>query len=128
MNIKEFCLSWGMLLIGSIMNVFGVYVIKMKINTLGGFQFNSLGGVFDYFLALMRFPLVIIGAIFVLIVPLPYAIALSKMELSVAYPLSVAFNCLIILPLAAIFLGESITLSKLVAVGLILVSLYFLYK
>lgn len=110
------------------MNVAGVYAVKAKINELGDIHFNSLIAVIGYFFTLLRFPIVIIGAIFILTAPLPYAIALSKMELSVAYPVSVAVSCLIILPLAVIFLGETVTWNKVMGIGLILAGLYFLYK
>lgn len=128
MNIKDFFLSWGMVFIGVLMNVFGVYVIKMKINVLAGFQFNSLGAVLNYFFTLAKFPLVIIGAVAILAAPFPYAIALSRMELSVAYPASVALNFLLIIPLTVIFLGEGISWNKAIGIGLILLSLYLLYK
>lgn len=127
MNMKEFLLSWGMLFIGVLLNVFGIYIIKLKINTLGNIQLESIGAMIGYFLTLIKMPLVIVGAISVLAAPLPYAIALSRLELSIAYPASVALNCLIILPLTIIFLGEDLTFTKAIGMGLILVSLYLLY-
>jgi len=50
------------------------------------------------------------------------------MELSVAYPASVALNCLILIPLSIIFLKEGISWSKVTGIGMILTSLYLLYK
>lgn len=128
MNTKDFLLSWGMLLLGIIFNVFGIYVIKWKINALGNIQFNSFMSIVNYFFALVKSPWVIAGAIAIFAAPLPYAIALAKMDLSVAYPASVAINCLILIPLTIILLGESLTLNKSISIGLIIVSLYLLYK
>ena len=128
MSTKNFMLSWGMLLVGVIMNVFGVYVIKIKINSIGSVQFNSFMTVVNYFFTLAKSPMVIVGALVLLSAPAPYAIALSSMDLSVAYPASVALNCLIIIPLTVLFLGEALTLYKVAGLTLMVVSLYFLYK
>ena len=128
MNLRDFFLSWGMLIIGVFANVMGMYLVKMKMNELGGIEVSSLRMVVTYFLALARSPLAVIGAIIFLIAPLPYAIAISRMELSVAYPLSIALSCLILLPLTFIFFGESVTFNKVAATAMILASLYFLYK
>ncbi|MCQ9207271.1 MAG: hypothetical protein NG740_05275 [Omnitrophica bacterium] len=128
MNIKGFVLSWGMLLLGVLMNVFGIYVIKMKMNSMGGLQINSFMSAITYFFALIKIPLVLVGAVVILTAPLPYAVALSRMNLSVAYPASVALSCLILLPLSVMFLGEPLLWGKSVAIGLLVVSLYLLYK
>ncbi|MFC1577030.1 hypothetical protein ACFL42_01480 [Candidatus Omnitrophota bacterium] len=127
MSIKGFILSWGMLLFGVLMNVFGVYIVKMRINEVGSFQFSSAGAVINYFITLAKSPIAVIGAVVIMAAPLPYAIALSKMELSVAYPASVALNCLLVLFLATLFLGESITWNKAAGIGMIMASLYLLY-
>ena len=128
MTAKDFFLSWGMVLAGVVMNVAGIYIVKLKINNIGAIQFDSMRVVVEYFLTLAKSPLAIIGGILIMAAPFPYAIALSRMQLSMAYPLSIALNCAIILPLSIIFLGESVTVNKLTAIGMVLISLYFLYK
>jgi len=128
MNSKEFFLTWGMLIIGVIMNVFGIYVVKVKMNILGQVQLSSFGTVFNYFFTLLKSPLALCGVLAVLAAPLPLAIAVSRMELSVAYPAAIAFNFVILVPLSVLFLGESITLGKAAGIGLIVISLYLLHK
>jgi len=128
MGLKDFLLSWGMLFAGVLMNVAGVYLVKLKINVLGSVQFDSFMSGVLYFYHLVRFPVALLGGFLVFAAPLPYAIALSRMDLSVAYPLSIALNCLLILPMAAFFMGESISLYKGIGTGLIVVSLFLLYK
>lgn len=128
MIVRDIFLSWGMLLIGVFTNVTGMYLVKMKMNELGGIEVSSLKAVLGYFLIFARSPLAVIGVILFLIAPLPYAIAVSRMELSLVYPLSIALSCLIIVPLTFIFFGESVTLNKIVAIAMILGSLYFLYR
>ena len=38
LKLQNYFLSWGMILIGVFMNVLGAYVVKLKINELGGIQ------------------------------------------------------------------------------------------
>jgi len=128
MHLKDFFLSWGMLFVGVILNVAGIYFVKMKINHIGVPHLDSFGAIFNYFTTLGRSPLVIVGLFLFFVACLPYAIALSRMELSVAYPVSVALNCLILIPLSIIFLKEDISWSKVTGIGMILTSLYLLYK
>ena len=128
MNIKHIAMTWGMLLLGVILNVAGSYIIKLKINTFGDIQLNSLPQVFSYFLALAKQPIVVLGGLTLLFATLPYAIALAKMELSVAYPASVALNFLFIIPLTIILLHEPLTLSKVLSSGLIILGLFILYR
>lgn len=128
MNMKDFLLSWGMLILGVLLNVFGAYAVKAKINTLGSIPFDSVLSVINYFFALIKFPLAIAGAIAILAAPFPYAIALSRMDLSIAYPVSVAINCLILIPITILFLGEMLTVNKSIGILLILVSLFLLHK
>ena len=64
----------------------------------------------------------------VLLAPVPLAVALSRMELSVAYPVATALSFLFLIPFSILFLSEAFTVSKLIAVGLIVVSVWLLYK
>ena len=128
MTTKDFILSWGMIFIGIIMNVLGIYIVKLKINELKGFSFISISAVTNYFLILAKSPPVIIGGIILIAAPLPYAIALSKMDLSVVYPLTVAISCILVLFLTVLFLGESISWNKILATTMILISIILLYK
>jgi multidrug transporter EmrE-like cation transporter len=128
MNAKDFFLSWGMLLIGVVMNVAGTTVIKLKMNALGKLNLDSVAGFFGYFLSLAREPLSLMGIILVLVAPLPLAVALSRMEVSVALPVATALNFLVLIPLSVLLLNETFTASKLLAIGLIVASVYLLYK
>jgi multidrug transporter EmrE-like cation transporter len=128
MNVKEFVLTWGMLITGVIMNVCGAYVVKSKMNVLGQIDLSSLGAFFGYFIALIKFPPALLGIIAIAAAPVPQAIAVSRMALSVAYPATVAFNFLVLIPVTILFLGESFTMNKVIALGLIAISVYLLYK
>ena len=128
MTTKDFFLSWGMLLAGVIMNVFGISVIKMKMNMLGKIDFGSVTSFFGYFFSLAKTPSAFLGIVAVLVAPLPLAIALSRMELSVAFTVATALNFLVLIPFSILFLGEAFNVSKLIAAGLIVISVWLLYK
>ena len=64
----------------------------------------------------------------ILIAPIPYVLALTRMELSTAYPIIVAINALLLFPIAIIFLGETISWYKMTGIIIIIFGLYFIYK
>lgn len=128
MPIKNIFLSWGMLFLSVLFNAYGVFVIKYKINELGEIQLNSFRIVINYFIALLKSPLVISGVALFFLAPFLFAIALSRMEISIAYPAQVGLNFIFLLLLAFIFLGENLTINKIIAISLVICSIYFLYK
>jgi len=128
MAIKEFCLSWGMLVLSIVFNAYGVFVIKLKMNELGPLKPESLKSVVGYTLQLLNSRLVLGGVILFFAAPFLFAIALSRMQISVAYPAQTVLNLLLLILVAALFLGEAITLHKVIAIGFALLSIYFLYR
>jgi multidrug transporter EmrE-like cation transporter len=128
MNARDICLTWGMLLAGVIMNVLGATAIKMKMNLLGQIDFTNFVGFGGYFLSLAKYPPSLLGIIAVVAAPVPQAIALSRLDLSVAYPATTALNFLVLIPLSILFLGETFSVNKMLGLGLIAASVYLLYK
>jgi len=128
MAIKEFILSWGMLVMSVVFNAVGVFIIKLKLNELGPVKVDSIKGVSTYFLSLFRSGIVIAGAFLFAVAPLLFAVALSRMEISVAYPVQVVLNFVLLLLLAVLFLGENLTVVKVAAIFLAFVSMFLLYK
>ncbi len=128
MAIKNVFLSWGMLFLSVLFNAYGVFVIKYKINELGEIPLNSFHFVMKYFIALLKSPLVISGVVLFFIAPFLFAIALSRMEISIAYPAQVGLNFIFLLLLAFIFLGENLTINKIIGISLVICSIYFLQK
>jgi len=126
--MKNFILSWGMLMVSVLFNAYGVFVMKLKLNELGAIQLDSFQTVLSYFLILMKSPLIISGVILFFIAPFVFVIALSRMEIVVAYPIQIGLNFLFLVLLALIFLGEKITVYKLIGILLILIGMYFLSK
>ena len=128
MAIKEFFSTWGMVFLSVLMNTIGIYLIKLKMNEIGSINLESLRTIIWYFIQLIRMPLAILGGIIFFLAPLPSAIAMSKMELSVVFPLTVALSCLLLVPMSVLTLGESISAGKISAIIIILIGIYLLYK
>ena len=128
MIIKEIFLSWGMLVLSVLFNVCGVFVIKERINTLGPVNVQAFKEVSGYFILLLKSPLVVGGTALFFISPFLFAIALSRMEISVAYPAQIGLNFLILIALACMFLGEQLSMFKILGMAFVFIGIFFLNK
>ncbi len=126
--MNPFLSTWGLIFIAAVMDVIGAFAVKAKINQLGSVNYAGIYNVIDYLFNLAKFPLVWFGTFLILTAPLPYALALSRMELSTAYPVIVILNALLLIPIAVIFLNESLTLYKVIGYIIIIIGLYFIHK
>ena len=128
MSLKELALSWGMLAAAAVLNVLGLYAVKATLAALGAVPVTSPSAAIAYVASFARSPLALIGVVCIFAAPLPHAVALSRMPLSLAYPASVALTCLLLLPLSIAPLGEPLTGSRMAGIALLLTSLVLLYR
>ena len=126
--MPTFFLTWGLLVISVIFNVVGVFVIKLKLNEFGAVKVDSLKSIVGYFFVLLKSPLVVTGVFLFFLSPFLFAVALSRMEISVAYPVQVALNFIFLIFLAFFVLGEQMTVYKIVGIVLTIIAVYFLNK
>ena len=126
--MPTFFLTWGLLVISVIFNVIGVFVIKLKLNEFGAVKVDSLKSIVGYFFVLLKSPLVVVGVFLFFLSPFLFAVALSRMEISVAYPVQVALNFIFLIFLAFFVLGEQMTVYKIVGIVLTIIAVYFLNK
>lgn len=120
--------TWLMVFAYVILNAFGALAIKHKINQLGPVSTETFGGTIVYFVRLFMSPTVLIafGAIFVSAIA--WMIALSRLEISTAYPVAVGLNFLVVVGFSLAFFGESMSLQKMLAIALLFVSIYLLTR
>jgi len=71
---------------------------------------------------------VVISIILFFSAPFLFAVALSRLPISIAYPVQVGLNFLLVLVLSYFFLSESMTAIKLVSIFLIMVGVIMLNK
>jgi len=126
--LKELFLNWGMLVISVVFNVLGVFIIKMRLNELGPIKMESIRSTIGYFLVMLKSPLVILGVLLFFLAPFIFAIALSHMDIVVAYPAQIGLNFVFLLVLALFFLGEQLTVGKMIGILFVLSGVIILNK
>ena len=118
--------TWGMVLAYVLLNAFGAILIKHKLTQTGAVSFETLGTTVRYLVHLFLSPQIILAFTAIFGSALAWIIALSRMELSIAYPVAVSLNFLLVVGASFIFYGEPFTLSKLAGLLLAVSSVYFL--
>jgi len=111
-----------------VLNSFGALIIKYKINALGEIQLGSLKSVINYFIELLKSPLIICGILSIFISAFVWMAALSRLQISLAYPVAVGLNFFIVVTAALIFLKEQLSVEKVIGIVLIFISIYLLAR
>ena len=125
--MKLFFLTWGLVVLAALMDVAGILIIKLRLNFLGPVKYDSFLSVITYCLKIISTPTSFIAAIVIFISPVIYAFALSRMNLSIAYPLIIGFSAIFLLILSYVVLNESITLNNFIGILLILFGIFLVY-
>ncbi len=128
MSENTWVMSWGMLLASIVMNSLGAFAIKYKMNQLGSLGLDSFSGGLRYLGQLFSSPAGLIGGVLFVLAPFVFAVALSRMEASVAFPIQAGLNFLILVGLAVLFLGEGLTPAKGLGLVLIVAGVYFVSR
>jgi len=117
----------GLVIIAALMDVAGILVIKLRLNALGPIKFESIYHTLVYCLKIISTPLTFLAAIVIVLSPVIYAFALSRMHLSIAYPLIIGFSAIFLLILSYIILNETITFNNILGMLLILSGIFLIY-
>jgi multidrug transporter EmrE-like cation transporter len=128
MNMNKFLLSWGMVIGYVVLNSFGALIIKYKINAIGEVQLGSLKSFVNYFMVLLKSPLIICGILSIFISAFVWMTALSRLQISLAYPVAVGLNFFVVVTVALIFLKEQLSVEKVIGIVLIFISIYLLTR
>lgn len=126
MNMNKFFLSWGMVIGYVVLNSFGALIIKYKINAIGEVQLGSLKSIINYFIELLKSPLIICGILSIFISAFFWMTALSRLQISLAYPVAVGLNFFVVVTVALIFFGEQLSVGKVIGIVLIFISIFLL--
>jgi len=128
MNMSKLLWSWGMVLGYVVFNSLGALIIKYEINKMGEIRFRSFRFVTSYFTELIKSPLIICGILSIFISAFLWMMALSRLQISIAYPVAVGLNFMVVVTIALLFLGEQLTLGKIIGIILIFVSIFLLTR
>ena len=128
MSMSKFLLSWGMVLAYIVFNSFGALIIKYKINEMGTIQLSSFRFVIKYFYELIKSPLIICGIFSIFISAFVWMVALSRMQISIAYPVAVGLNFVVVVTVALIFFREHLSVEKIIGIVLIFISVFLISR
>lgn len=128
MSTSKFLLSWGMVLAYIVFNSFGALIIKYKINEMGTIQLSSFRFVIKYFYELIKSPLIICGIFSIFISAFVWMVALSRMQISIAYPVAVGLNFIVVVTVALIFFKEHLSVEKIIGIVLIFISVFLISR
>ena len=126
--MNKFFLSWGMVIGYVVLNSFGALIIKYKINAIGEVQLGSVKSFINYFMELLKSPLIICGILSIFISAFVWMTALSRLQISLAYPVAVGLNFFIVVTVALIFLKEQLSVEKVIGIVLIFISIFLLTR
>jgi len=128
MRFRELLLSWVMVGAYVVLNSFGALAIKHTVHRIGMADATSMKAMVSFLTATFLSPLVLLGLFAIGLSACAWIVALSRMELSVAYPVAVALNCLIVVSTGLGVYGELLNWSKLTGIGLLFCSLVLLFR
>lgn len=119
---------WVMIFISALLECLSIYFIKLRFNELGNINVSSFSLVVNYLINFIKSPYAVFAIFAFIASPLLWFFALSKIELSYGYPVSIALKLILIFLSSYLFLHEKINQSKVIGVILLLISLFLLNK
>ena len=125
--MKYFMNGYTLALIAVFIGSIGQIILKIGTNNYPGSITNNFYSSFSSFLKILFFPQIFIGLSCYAVSALLWIIVLSHLEVSKAYPI-LGLSYIFVLLLSFFFLGESLTLTKilgslLILFGVVLISL-----
>ena len=109
-------------ILGTILfTVYGQLIIKWQVMNAGGFPSDVLGKI-EFLLKMVINPWVISSLVGAFLAFFCWMIAMTKFELSHAYPF-ISLSFVFVLVLSSLFFHEAITLPKLLGVMLIIIGI-----
>ena len=113
------------ILIAVLLGVVGQLLVKRGLNLLGEIDFSR--GLFASYLKIFTSPVVIIGTLSYTSSIFFWLYALSKVNLSFAYPI-LALSYVLVVIASRLFLGEDISLLRWVGVGVICFGVFLISR
>ena len=114
-------MGWFYVLLTIVLTVYGQLIIKWQVSKAGGLPAGT-GARVGFLLHLLLNPWILSGLAAALIAALSWMAAMTKLELSYAYPfMSLAF--VLVLVLSALFLREPLTAYKIIGMALVVIGL-----
>lgn len=107
-----------MVLFNGVISVCGQLCLKVSMNKVGRIGMNELHGWNVLFAKILSMPLIWVGLALYAVGAVVWLIILSRVNLSVAYPL-LSINFVLVILASWFFLGEPLTSQRIVAIAII---------
>lgn len=117
-----------LILAAAVIEGVAIYAIKRRMNELGQVNVFPIYSLIGYVANFLRSPAASVAAAAFILSPLLWFTALSKVELSWSYPLSIVFKLLFILLMSSFFLHEKLTVNRILGAIFAVMSLFLLNK
>ena len=126
--MTHFIYSWGLIIMAAFVDVVAIMIIKLRLNKLGPIDLTMFRSIIKYCYEVISTPLTFTACILLLLSPVLYGFALSRLNLSSAYPVAIGIGCIFLIFVSYYVLNEPITLKKLSGIILILAGVFIIYK
>jgi len=98
---------------------------KKGLKTIGEIKLTGLHGL--GIIKLLQNKFIVIGILFAIIGALFWLMVISKLNLTVAFPVNSGIFFILLFLISWIFLGESITFIKIIGIAIILLGIYLIF-
>ena len=122
-----FLQTWGLIIFAAIVDVISILIIKNRLNFLGPVKYTGFLEVVYYCISVIKTPQTFIASILLVLSPIFYGLALSKINLSLAYPLIIGFSAIFLVSMSYFYLGENLTVKQILGITLIIVGVIIIY-
>jgi multidrug transporter EmrE-like cation transporter len=122
-----FMQTWGLIIIAAIVDVVSILIIKNRLNLLGPVKYSSLIEVISYCINVIKTPQTFFASVLLVLSPIFYGLALSKINLTLAYPLIVAFSAILLVITSYFYLGENLTFKQILGTIFIIAGVFIIY-
>jgi multidrug transporter EmrE-like cation transporter len=116
-----------LILLSALLDTYAAYVFKQMFKKDRSNENRLISGLLVFFVTTIRKPFFLSGVIAYALAPTTWFFALNSIELSVGYPLLVAFHLVFVFLFAIIFLQEELTQNRLIGCICIFLSVCFLF-
>ena len=114
-------------MIAAVVDIISIIVIKSRLNLLGPVKYTGIVEVAVYCINVIKTPQTFFASVLLVLSPIFYGLALSKINLSMAYPLIVAFSAILLVTTSYFYLGENITFKQILGTILIILGVFIIY-
>jgi multidrug transporter EmrE-like cation transporter len=120
--------AWLMLIAAGLVDTVSMTILKVQFNYFGEINISSASAVIDYSMRFFQSPYVLASVAVITFSPLLNLIALSRLQLSRAYPVLAALHLFLIQSFSILLLQEPFSVKKAIGLCLLLLSIFIVYS